>query len=191
MSADVVCSVAASNRTRILYLFAGPPREWDAPQLCEFMGCTIRALDLERSEAHDLADDTRWDSVVHDLKNRKFDAVLMSPPCSTFSAARSAPGGPPPLRAPDGEHLYGLPRLSPSQQEQVKMGTLLALRGAEAARLCNELGLPWIAETPRMRVNHPSVFKLGEWKAVRAAPKVEDAILDQCQFRSVVPRSPD
>ena len=36
-----------------------------------------------------------------------------------------------------------------AQKEKVRLGTLLALRAAEAATIANTLSIPWILETPR------------------------------------------
>eukprot|EP00972_Heterocapsa_arctica_P076000 11209154-Heterocapsa_arctica.AAC.1 len=64
---------------------------------------------------------------------RVFSASLWSPPCSTFSAARSLGGfGPAPLRSHSGPDRYGYKSLRPREKEEVRLGTLLALRTVEA-----------------------------------------------------------
>ena len=64
-----------------------------------------------------------------------FAAYLMSPPCSTYSVARSKPGGPPPLRGESAPDMYSLPDLMPEQTEQTSLGRLVAPRAAEAASM--------------------------------------------------------
>ena len=180
---------AARNR-RILYLFSGKSRPLDAQELGDYMGCTVDCLDIERDESHDIADQLVWDSVLDSLRSGFYHGVLMSPPCSTFSCSRSRVGGPPPLRGEAAPAIYGLPGLKPSQKELVRIGTLLALRSAEAAELCNGLGIPWILETPKLRLKQPSVLKLPEWRSLLERAGTAVYTTDQCQYADRPRRHP-
>ena len=51
--------------------------------------------------------------------------------------------------------------------EKVKLGNLLAIRCAQMADEFDALGLPWIAETPEVKISYPSVFKIREWLEIR------------------------
>ena len=50
------------------------------------------------------------------------------------------------------------------------------------ADLCDRRAIPWIAETPLIRVGHPSVFKLPKWLTVRLKPTTFHRDLHQCMF---------
>ena len=177
------CSLQALGRDkRILYLYAGRCRTYDAVHLGSYIGATVDAIDIERHSSHDLSDQAIWEDVVCSLGSGYYDAVLLSPPCSTFSCSRSQAGGPKPLRGDTAPAIYGLPDLAPKDKEAVRMGTLLAARAAEAADICMRVGLPWILETPRMRHLQPSVLKLPEWTRILALAGVQVTNTDQCQF---------
>ena len=49
-----------------------------------------------------------------------YNVFLDGSPCSTFSVAREAEGGPPPLRGPKPPEIYGLPNPTPAQTKAVK-----------------------------------------------------------------------
>ena len=124
---------------------------------------TVHMADIENGI--DLADDVAWKDLAVRLAT-DFDGSLWSPPCSTFSAARTRPGGPPLLCGHCGKDLYGLPSLRPSDKEKVRVGTLLALRAAQGIDVQKRAGKPWILETPSPRPRVSSVFSL---------PEVQDA----------------
>ncbi len=87
----------------------------------------------------------------------------MSMPCSTFSSGRTGDGGPVPLRGTSGADMYGLPGLSLKDKEKVRVGTILALRGAALAKECLAKDIPWLAETPQFKEGEPSLLRLPEW----------------------------
>ena len=81
--------------------------------------------------------------------------------------------------------IFGLPNLTVPQKEKVKVGTLLAHRMADVAEICNRKGLPWILETPLIRVGHPSVLKLPRWLKIRLEPSTCHADIHQCMFAAL------
>ena len=100
------------------------------------------------------------------------------------------PEGPNPSEGAPPPHLYGLPGLSPSDAEKVKLGNMLAVRCAEVADLCDQLKMPWLAEQPRIRESYPSGFNFTEWMRVRQRATTRHADLDQCRFADLVARQP-
>ena len=74
------------------------------------------------------------------------------------------------------------------QKQQVRTGTLTADRAAELAEISDRRCLPWLAETPRIRQGHPSVFKLPRWLAIRQRPTTRHADLEQCMYADDPPR---
>jgi len=122
---------------------------------------------LNDPEVQNLLDEQVWAELRASILAGKYAGALMGPPCSTFSAARSLPGGPRPLRGAEGQDLYGLQGLAPKEQEQVKSGTLLALRAFSVAALLTQQGAPWIIENPAWREGHPHMFRLAEAAPLR------------------------
>ena len=172
--------VALARPVRILYLFAGPRRPGDFGEACEELGAEAICYDKETGQ--DLLDDVLWDEVTGRIDGDDADGGLMSPPCSTFSEARSGQGGPCALRGPEPPEIYGLPDLWPEDKEKVRIGTALALRSADAAHRFQAKGLPWLFETPRPKPGKPSVFSLPEVAALLELEGVTDSWLLQCEF---------
>ena len=42
-------------------------------------------VDLILGDGHDLNDDEKWEEIAKRIKQGDFDAIIMSPPCSTWS----------------------------------------------------------------------------------------------------------
>ena len=90
----------------VLYAFAGEERKSDIE---EFLGrlaveagleLDFVALDILRSEGHDLLDEQLRDSLIEKVTMGAFDIVICTPPCNTFSRLPWSNGrGPRPLRS--------------------------------------------------------------------------------------------
>ena len=157
----------------ILYLYSGPPREDSIEACCIEMSARCTNIDVEIDPALDVLDQGYWDSVLADADKGKYDGHIMSPSCSTFSTARDSdfgdPSKPLPLRGEFAPGIYGLDHVkhNPHLLEKVKIGTCLALRGAELAEVASKHNQPWIAETPAVKEGKPSVTKLPQWITIR------------------------
>ena len=101
---------------KIAYLFSGPARHLDAVELGKILGADVVAFDILRGEEYNLADQHLWDDIIARLRTDELDGVIMSPPCGTFSVARSRPGGPPPLRGESAPDIFGFKNLRPSDK---------------------------------------------------------------------------
>lgn len=136
--------VDKSVKHRILYLFSGPHRPQDGFEaFCKQLGVTCDCIDIEYDESHDLLDEDFWTRLERRLDD--YDGYLISPPCSTFTAARSrGDGGPEPLRSTTGAERYGLKGLTPEQRAQAREGTILALRGRAVAWKATKMSKPWL-----------------------------------------------
>ena len=106
----------------------------------------------------------------------------MSPPCSTFSAARGGPTGPQPLRGIQGKEIYGLKSLRPEETKKVKEGTILAVHTRDTAMGATLTKKPWILEQPKEKQDKPSMFKMEEFKALEAMDGGERYSFAQCRF---------
>ena len=120
---------------------------------------------------HDLVDDAVWSECVIAIEN----------PGASITCAGEA-HGPGPLRGITGKDRYGLSGLTPSANEDVWAGTLLAVQiASELTKLC-ALGLPWVFETPGPREGQPSMLRLDEFVELLALQGVRTKLIDQCMF---------
>ena len=168
----------------LLSLFHGPLGRSDGLDLfVEMWGCKITCYDLEICLDHDLCDDATWEVVKDDIQAGVYAGAGMAMPCGSFSAARSfEDGGPVPLRGEFAPEIYGLSGLSPEDKAKVAVGTLLALRGCEAASLFHGQNKPFWGETPAERAGAPQAFKLPGWIALRIRPGVQKKAFVQCEL---------
>ena len=70
------------------------------------------------------------------------------------------------------------------------MGNLLAIRGAQLASLCEDLNIPWAAETALIRPDHPNMLKLKEWQKHLDRATTSRVDLAQCSFADSPIRPP-
>ena len=113
---------------KILYLCSGLLRPGDVTDCCNQLGMMATCIDVELDpERHDLLEQSTFEDLAGQVQQRVYDAILMSPPCSTFSAARAnrVPGGPRPLRGKFAPEIYGLSNLSVADRKKLSIGTAL------------------------------------------------------------------
>ena len=178
---------SSSKGKRFLYLFSGPKDRSDSfGNYAKKLGIECDEYDTVNGKQYDLVSDTVWSSVLQDVKMGKYDGVLMAPPCNTYTNARKADdGGPKPLRGPKAPELYGLSSLREEDKEKVRVGTLLAVRTAELARVCAELEIPCIIEQPLWKKEDSeaiSMYNLEEFAELLKDPQVQQQDVSQCQY---------
>ena len=164
----------ARQTLRILYLFSGKRKEEslaaEATAFGELIGVNVIVdeYDTENGEEGDLADDERWMVIESRLLSDYYDAMVESPPCSTFTDARTGGSGlePQPLRTADGPGRYGRSDLIGQDKEEARLGTLLALRAAAAAKICLQVKVPWLLEQPWTEEHETAMLNLDEWREV-------------------------
>lgn len=166
----------------MLYLFSGPRRDADGfGTFCKANGIICDYVDIEYDESMDLADQQVWDEL--EARLQQYDGYLMSPPCSTFTAARKADdGGPPPLRGTTGRERYGLSNLGADDIQKVKLGTLMALRAHAVATHAETFDKTWVLEQPHWKPGNTSMFMLDEFQELLAKPDVNVYTLAQCGY---------
>ena len=116
----------------ILYLFSGADRPSSlAASLLEMekiYGAKVRVemIDIVRSEAHDLSKNEVRESFKTRIQAGEFEAVIVTPPCSTWTRVRMAnQRGPRPVR--DMQHPWGFPWLSNGAKQEADLGSLLVV----------------------------------------------------------------
>lgn len=124
----------------MLYLFSGAPRKADIREYLQNLAdeqgfkLDMREVDIERGEHDDLTKSSIWNSILQEIKSGKYQVVVLSPPCGTWSRVRfqwlTSPG-PKPVR--NWHHPWGFPWLSNKQMEQVSQANLFVTQTLEAA----------------------------------------------------------
>ena len=167
---------------RVLYLFSGPRRPGDGfEQACMELGMKCTCVDVEYNPKQDLLCQDYWESLQNEMD--QYDAYLMSPPCCTFSIARSGKGdGPGPLRGTTGTDRYGLKHLTAEEKTKVREGTLLSRRAHSTASRAQLHEKPWILEQPHWRPGGTSMFMLDEFVQLAGQDDVNFHTFDQCEY---------
>ena len=77
----------------------------------------MREVDIERNEADDLLQQKLWEEIWEELRQGKYDVVIVTPPCNSFSRARcNAPATPGPVPVRNVCHPWGFPMAHREQQ---------------------------------------------------------------------------
>ena len=96
-------------------------------QLCATEGLNLEMLciDIKRKPWIDLSQSRERDRLLEQIKQGKFDAIIVSPPCSTFSRACSANHkGPRPIRSY--RSPKGLDTLTAAERRRCILGNIFA-----------------------------------------------------------------
>ena len=169
---------------RCLHLFAGRSRAGDVAEALSRLGWTCVDVDILRKDDkdQDVLCDAAWARWTSRLKSGEFGFVLAGTPCSSFSATRNHPGGPPPVRS--AQHIEGLPTLRGAHKEEVRKANVLAARTAEACDIVASLGGGFAVENPEPREDQPSLFRMPALKALASKHGAKMASFDQCMYGS-------
>ena len=111
---------------RVLYLFSGTPRKHDMTsclqEVCRASGykLSIECVDIQRRPRIDLSYSKQRRRILDKIRSGSYDAILMSPPCSTFTRAVWANfKGPRPVRSY--EEPRGLDSLTSAERDTLKL----------------------------------------------------------------------
>ena len=166
---------------RVLHLFSGPSTRSDGIKaLLKGQGWKCDDYDIVNGPEQDLSRDDTWTQLLVRVKCKQYAAVIMGPPCSTFSRAREKPGGPRPLRSADAP--YGLPRegLTEPEKKELKLGNFYMIMAAAVFRAAMAVSVPAVFENPEPVQGHPSAFLLDEYQALAREQGVATVNFDQC-----------
>lgn len=110
---------------------------------------TIHEVDITHGEAEDLTIRAIQEHWLSRIRAHEFHAILVTPPCSTFSRVRmSNKRGPPPLRC--AAHPRGFPWASNKYKAEVDCGNIMADFMVETVRTATAL-----RPQPGIFVEHP------------------------------------
>ena len=140
------------RRLRGLYLFSGLKRSGDMREHLVKEGKTrdikveVTEYDILRCRRHDLTKSTLKRHILAQISAGRFDFVLASPPCSTFSRARKMDSGPRPVRS--AKFPRGLPWLTGAAAASVHQANMFVEFSATALRLQAKRGGGILIEHP-------------------------------------------
>lgn len=185
---------------RVLYLYAGAPRKSSVKAFLARMSKAtgvavyVTEMDIVRSKRHDLSRRHLQQRLLAAIKKQRYNALLASPPCNTFSRARhSAQPGPRPLR--DINHPYGVPGLTAREKAAVRQGTVLAKFAIAAvhAQLASSATAMALLEHPEdlgtaARGRPASIWQWPEARALTNEPNAASIAIHQSSFGTAYPK---
>ena len=136
-------TVLSKRRPLALYLFAGSKRKADVSHYLSLQGWDTVEMDILRSKDHDLSIPSIAAEVLCRTRQAKFQALLGSPPCDTFSRVKYAnTNGPAPQRS--ASFLRGFSWLRGDRLKAVRIANALTDFAFEAFG-CQVVTCPGIA----------------------------------------------
>ena len=163
------------------------PRPKGLHALLSAYGFAVHSYDVADGISGDISDDSIWNPLAAEISAGKFGGVFASPPCSTFSRARSLPGGPPPLRGPNGSDRYGLGSNTPKDKERVREANLLAERCSFAIRAIGTHGKFAVIEQPRCFPGRAHMFHFDSFRETLKGNRFAITNGVQCPFGATAP----
>ena len=138
--ATATAMTASTRPLKVLYLFSGTPRKLDMAACLQQLAAAwtlelkTECVDVKRSAKHDLSLPKVRRSYLDRIAAKEFGAVLLSPPCASFSRATWANfRGPRPVRSY--ECPRGLQTLTPAERGRAILGNIFADFSYEVAAL--------------------------------------------------------
>jgi hypothetical protein len=147
-------------------------------------GWKCTEYDTLNGQHQSIADDVIWDRIMAEAAAGTYDFVVSGTPCETFSHSRHCPPGPRPLRS--FSEPYGIKHPSPpfnaNEKEQLRLGTLFAVRTAEVCSVVARCGGGFIIENPRPWEGFESLFLLEEIKSLKESTGALFMDIEQCPY---------
>ena len=153
-----------SKGKHVAYIFSGPYKRPDGLSAhLKLFGVDCSDYDngqhcykLAGGWAHDFMNDKFYAQLVHDVEAGLIYAIVASPPCGTYSAARflamnSSDPGPIPLRDIDNPDGFPLEQLPVEYHRELLAAQLLVRRLADLILLADSHGVHWVVENPAPR----------------------------------------
>ena len=138
---------------RVLYVFSGIRRKANLKYWLGLGGKTasmdivVEEVDVLHGSEHDLLNEDVWRKLRGRIKAGEFDAIVISPPCSTYSRSRlNKRGGPPPLRSR--KYPWGFPWLAGKRRDKIENANALIRITLEVLSIAGDLHIPFVLEFP-------------------------------------------
>ena len=137
-----VAEIKGPKTVRVLYVFAGKQRQTSLRACLERLSSKefeilVEEIDIVHGDSHDLSKESVRHTWLERIRRGEFDAVLCTPPCSTWTRVRMANmKGPPPLRSL--QYPMGFPWLKNYFKQQAELGNILVLFMVDVYHAANE-----------------------------------------------------
>ena len=175
--ADAQPSAKAPEMLRVLHLFAGKRRVGDLASCVRSslkgakVGLDLRELDVLRGKkSQNLLSSRLQEKLLNQVKASRYEVVVASPPCSSFSRVRSANReGPPPLRSQ--RYPFGYPWLKGKAKHEVRNANKLVDFTVRILQSQLEAGLKVVLEHPEdlgRRRNNARPASIWQWPKVKS-----------------------
>ena len=175
-------------------MFAGAPRRADINSFlhgysqAQNFTLHVREVDIERSESDDLSRDQLWEEIFTEIRDGKYDVLIMSPPCGTWSRVRfqwQLHPGPRPQR--NKSWPWGFPWLSAAQRKKVDLANYFVSQTIRAAHLAFEVGAFFLIEHPEdlgtVNGEAPaSIWQLDEMRDLQIVTNATTWAIFQCGY---------
>lgn len=178
------------RRFKALYLFAGAERKSDLEDCLKQLQAEYdievecNSIDLVRGKDHDILEDQVWPKLRKDIQESKYNAVIITPPCNTFSRARhSSVPGPRPVRSR--KYPYGFPWLFGSSKRKVQEANRFVEIMVEGFREAAKVQAAYLGEHPEdLGVAASGELPASIWslQEIIGLPDVCTGALFQCPF---------
>ncbi len=115
-------------------------------------GAKAEAIDTARGPEHDIARPRAFKALARCTADCEFAAVMLAPPCTTFSRGRVGGGTsfPGPLRST--EHPWSLPAWNDSDTAKVEAATLVMQVVLHVLKRLMALDIPFVMESPQCSI---------------------------------------
>ena len=144
------------------------------------LGWAVCSCDTLQEHPTDLLDQGVRKAILADIGNYVYDSVFLGTPCETYSALRSIPPGPRPLRT--GAEITGISHgLNAKEKKQLEEGNQHTGFSSRVMHQAHTYLVPFTMENPEP-INEVSIFKMPEVVSVAELREVKDTNFDQCRF---------
>ena len=107
----------------------------------------VHEVDVINGQEQDLDDDRVWDDILIRIRAGAYKAIIVSPPCSTFSRATlNRSRGPPPMRS--SKYPWGFPWILGKRRSKLRQANRLVKKAILACAAGAEVGTPYVLEFP-------------------------------------------
>ncbi len=178
---------------RALYLLSGKHRSTllrsCLEELAPKFNVSVHAeeFNIEQNVSHDLVNEGLQKQLLQRIEQGAVDALVTTPPCSTYSRVRSANlKGPPPVRSRD--HFWGFPWLFGQLKHGVLVGNALTIFTAQILEAADEHKHSCQGVIIRTFLEHPEDLG-GAWRQEDQASMVPASVWQWQRLHDVVDSS--
>jgi len=135
-------------------------------------GVIAYVWDTVNGKRYDVSDRRSWRLLRRDIQSGVCAAVMLAPPCSTYSISRF-----PKVRDRE-QFIYGFPNLNEKDAAKVGNANSTTSFAAKIVRLCLRLHVPFVVENPQTSM----IWNTPEFASIRQHESVSFDVLHQCAY---------